>query len=329
MGVSLLFDLNTVVDKLLDMKPDPIPKFILLKDFKKLSPDNLEYQNAYDGLCNHPFVKKIEQEQSERGFWPPFHGFSEDMIRKCLTYGLDKNHKCLKKVTEFILKVLNGEERFDEFEKQDNIRWWPEMFVPLVCAGMLAVIDEDNEALVMHRKRWTYFAEVAFGKGYYDKEEESKAQNEYFGFYTKKTLPAFGYYNLLLLAPTDKERYISDLTDRALVDYCMTKANGIIYVYNRGLSDFVAIDTVRKDSRDFCHWIRALSLVSKYSGWKKYEDKYFEWILNQRNEDGLWELPKKPNRYDFPMSDSWRTRKNRVIDSTIMVLRLLNHNKAY
>ncbi|HPU63079.1 MAG TPA: hypothetical protein PK304_02895, partial [Mobilitalea sp.] len=165
--------------------------------------------------------------------------------------------------------------------------------------------------------------------GYYDKEEEGKAQNEYFGFYTKKTLPAFGYYNLLLLAPTDKERYISDSADRALVDYCMTKADGVIYVYNSGLSEFVTIDAIRRDSRDFCHWIRALSLISKFNGWKKYEDKYFEWILNQRNEDGLWELPKKPNRYDFPLSDSWRTRKNRIIDSTIMVLRLLNHNKAY
>lgn len=328
-GEVEMFDINSVVDKLLDMKPDPIPEFILIKEFKKLSPDSQEYQNAYDRVCNHRFVKKIEEEQNDRGFWSPFHGFSEDMIRKCLSFGLDKNHKCLKRVTEFIIKVLNNEERFDESEKQDNIRWWPEMFVPLVCAGMLSIIDEEHEALKIPRKRWADFVEIAFAKGYYDKEAESKAQNDYFGFYTKRTIPAFSYYNLMLLAPTEKESFLIDSADQALVDYCMNQAEYIYYIYNCMLSDFVPIDTTRKDSRDFCHWIRALSLVSKFNGWKKYEDTYFEWVLGQRNVDGLWELPKKPNRYDFPLSDSWRTQKNRIIDSTIMVLRFLNHHKAY
>jgi len=55
-----MYDLNIVVDKLLDMKPDPIPEFILLKEFKGLSPNSLEYQNAYDRVCNHPFVKKLK-----------------------------------------------------------------------------------------------------------------------------------------------------------------------------------------------------------------------------------------------------------------------------
>jgi len=38
-----MFDINTIVDKLLDMKPDPIPTFALLKEFKKISPDSNEY----------------------------------------------------------------------------------------------------------------------------------------------------------------------------------------------------------------------------------------------------------------------------------------------
>lgn len=232
-------------------------------------------------------------------------------------------------MTEYILRVLNNELTFDESEKQDNIRWWPEMFVPLVCAGMLSIIDEEHEALKLHRRRWADFAEIAFSNGKYDKEAESKAQHDYFGFYTKRTIPAFGYYNLLLLAPTEKESYITDATDTVLVDYCMNYAEQIYYVYNRRISEFVPIDSIGRDSRDFCHWIRALSIISKYKGWRKYENIYFEWIINQRNKEGLWELPKKPNRYDFPLSDSWRTEKNRLIDSSIMVLRLLNHCKGY
>ena len=53
-----MVDLNIIADKLLDLKPDPIPEFILLKEFKGLNPSSREYQNAYDRVCNHPFVKK-------------------------------------------------------------------------------------------------------------------------------------------------------------------------------------------------------------------------------------------------------------------------------
>lgn len=107
-----------------------------------------------------------------------FHGRSEDNIRSCLTYGLDKNHCCLKRVSEYIVRILNNELTFDESEKQDNIRWWPEMFVPLVCAGMLSIIDEGHEALRPHRRRWADFAEIAFSNGKYDKEAESRAQQK-------------------------------------------------------------------------------------------------------------------------------------------------------
>lgn len=323
-----MINLDLITDKLLDMKPDPIPEFILLKEFKGFSPNSREYQNAYDRVCNHPFVQDIKNKQNDRGFWPPFHGYSEDTIRKCLSFGLDKEHDCLKRISDYLIKVLNNKECWDQFEKQDNVRWWPEIFVPLACAGMLSLIEPDNGILDLHRRRWAYFAETAFSWGGYDKEAESKAQIDYFGLTTKRAIPAFGYYNLLLLAPAGKENYISDMTDQALVDCAMTDAEQIYYVYNCKLSDFVPIGIKRRDSRDFCHWLRALSLVSQFKGWSKYKESYNEWILSQRNGDGFWELENKPNRFDFPLSDSWRNRKNQVIDSTIMVLRFLNHKRA-
>ncbi|HHY81655.1 MAG TPA: hypothetical protein GX505_03120 [Clostridiales bacterium] len=324
-----MIELNIIIDKLLDMKPDPIPEFILLKEFKGLSPSSREYQNAYDRVCNHSFVKKIENEQNDRGFWPPFHGYTENIIRRCLSIGLDKDHQCLKRVSDYIKKVLDNEESWDQFEKQDNIRWWPEMFVPLISAAMLSLIEPNSNLLDSHRKRWAYFAETAFSRGYYDKESETRAQHEYFGFKTKRIIPSFGYYSLILLAPTDKECYLSDKTDLSLVEYCMNCAEQIYYVYNCRLSDMVPIGIRRRDSRDFCHWLRALSLISQFNGWKKYKDKYIEWILTQRNGEGFWELPGKPVLFNFPLSNSWRNRKNRVIDSTIMVLRFLNHSRAF
>jgi len=63
-----------IVDKLLDMHPDPIPYFVLLKEFKVYASDSVKYQNAYEKVCEHSFAKEIEESQNDKGFWPSFHG---------------------------------------------------------------------------------------------------------------------------------------------------------------------------------------------------------------------------------------------------------------
>jgi hypothetical protein len=342
-------DYNNIVDRLLDMQPDPIPKFVLLKEFKGCSPDSIEYQNAYERVCEHPFIKDIVESQNNKGFWPSYHGDTEGSIRKLLWYGLDNSHICLKRVTEYTVKLLCNEESHDRIEKQDNIRWWPEMFMPLCVSATLSLLDNSNENLVSHRKRWADFTELAFVsggenhgeaddaaksihsdfftplKGPFNHEAYAKAQCEYFGFNTKRIIHPFNLYCLLLLAPLNGETYLSAAADQALVDYGMKVADHLYYVYNKNLGELVLLEEQNKDSRDFCHWIRALSLISQFKGWAKYEQKYVDWIMGQRNQDGLWEYTKK--HYLFGLSDSWKG-KNRAIDSTIFVLRMLMKKKA-
>lgn len=318
-------DINTAVDKLLNMNPDTIPRFILLKEFKGLKPENPEYQNLYEQVCQHDFAKKYEQTQNDRGFWQPFHGYTEGVIRKLLSFGLDRQHTCLKQISEYLLKVLNGEENWDQYEKQDNILWWPKMFVPLVSSAMLSLIDNDNSMISEHRKIWAGIAKESLATGEYDKSANIRSLSKYFELSTKSPIQPYNYYSLLLLAPFKEKIYIDDFTDKVLVDYCVNQAEGIIYVYNNKPFNFVPITAQNRDSRDFWHWIRALSLISQFNGWTEYKEKYHEWIISQANSYGLWEFPKK---FNFVLSDSWRG-KNKVIDSSIFVLRLLNQSKAF
>lgn len=340
---------NEIVDKLLDMQPDSIPYFVLLKEFKEYAPDSVEYQNAYEKVCEHPFVKGIEESQNDKGFWPSFHGDTEGLIRKLLWSGLDNRHICLKRVTEYTVKLLRNEEPHDRFEKQDNVRWWPEMFMPLCVSATLSLFDNANENLAPHRKRWADFTEIALVNGVnnrgandtakstrsdffaplkepFNHEAYAKAQCEHFGFNTKRIIQPFNLYCLLLLAPLNGETYLSSAADQALVDYGMNLADNLYYVYNKNPGELVSLGAQNRDSWDFCHWIRALSLISQFKGWERYEQKYVDWIMGQRNQDGLWEFPKK--FYWFALSDSWKG-KNRAIDSTIYVLRMLMKKKAF
>ena len=112
----------------------------------------------------------------------------------------------------------------------------------------------------------------------------------------------------------------------ALTAYLMNEAGGVWYVYNNNPGSFVSIDAKNRDSRDFCHWIRAISIISQFRGWVKYEHQYIDWIMGQRNRDGLWAFPKKHGW--FGLSDSWRGN-NRAIDSTIFVLRFLMRRQSF
>ncbi len=341
-------DYNDIVDKLLDCNPDPIPKLVLLKEFKGYTPGCIEYQNAYERVCEHPFVKRIEQSQNSKGFWSPFHSDTEGFIRKLLWYGLDSDHDCLNRVKEYMIKLIRREEPYDRFEKQDNIRWWPEMFMPLCVSATLSLLDNTNENLISHRKRWADFTETALVNGLirsggadtekrirsdlfaplkdsYDHQAYAKAQCQHFGFKTKRIIQPFNLYCLLLLAPRNGKTHLSTCADQAMVDYGMNVADNLYYVYNKKPGELVSLHAQGADSQEFCHWIRALSLISQFNGWQRYADTYADWIMAQRNQDGLWEYPKK--HHLFGLSNSWKG-KNRAIDSTIFVLRMLMKKRA-
>lgn len=318
-------NIYAIVDRILDMNPDPIPLFVLLKEFKDITPNNPEYISLYDQVCNHRFIKSYEEAQNEQGFWPPFHGYTEGVIRKLLSFGLDKEHVCLKTVSDYLVKVLNNEEEWNQYEKQDNPLWFPKMFVPLVSAAMLSLIDKNHPMLEKPRHQWAYIAKESFAGGYYDMDKNIDAISDCFELSTKRPITPFNYYCLILLASGESSSYLDRTTDQALTDFCMNEASAIGYVYNNKPSDMIEISVQNRDSRDFWHWIRALSLISQFHGWSSYKDKYCDWILSQANRDGLWEFPKK---FDFTLSNSWRG-KNKVIDSSVYIAKMLKGLRAF
>ena len=82
-------------EKLLALDPDPIPRFVIYRDLLRMPSDQREYVVARDAVWAHPHVKTIAEAQDPRGIWEPFHGTTEAMIRRLLSYGLDRTHPTL------------------------------------------------------------------------------------------------------------------------------------------------------------------------------------------------------------------------------------------
>ena len=312
-------------EKLLALDPDPIPRFLILRDLLRMPSDQREYAVARDAVWAHPHVKTIAEAQAPRGFWEPFHGTTEAMIRRLLTYGLDRTHPTLAAAEAFLVHLLEGEQTTGQYERQDHPLWYTEMFEPLIAASLLSLLHPDHPLAEVHRNRWASFAEAIFACGDYREDCDRDVKAAFFGYTVKRPIPPFNYYCLLLTSPVDGKSCLSEKTDRALVDYCMTQMSALGYVYNEPPGIPIPIDTHRRDSRDFRHWIRSLSIIAPYRGFDRYAGRIADHIMAQRGADGLWTFPRK---FDDTLSDRYAGMR-KTVDASLIVLRLLSGVRGY
>src|SRR5690606_12813680 len=97
---------------------------------------------------------------------------------------------------------------------------------------------------------------------------------------------------------------------------------GIYYIYGKAISVLPPIL-----SCDFWPWLHAHQLLSRFRLWREAAVDALNWIWEQRTADGFWDLGSAVGRRPyspFPLSESWRKPKDRVIDSTTIVLGLLS-----
>lgn len=311
--------------KLLACKPDAIPLFLIYRDLLGMSADAAAYREAYAAAAVHPQVQRIADAQNARGFWEPFHGTTEGMIRRLLSFGLDSTHPTLAAVKTYLIRLLNGEETTGQYERQDHPAWYPEMLEPLIAASMLSLISPEHPLVQKHRAVWAGFADEIFADGTYDEAHDRAVKASHFGYAVKRPIPPFNYYCLLLTSPHNGVSCLSEQTDRALTHYCMTEMQSLYYVYNAPPGIPIPIDTHRRDSRDFWHWVRALSILAPYKGFDAYAGMIGDYLLSQRNADGLWSFPQK---FDFVLSDRYAGR-SKAVDSTLFVLRMLDRRQGF
>lgn len=315
---------NMIIDRLLNLDPDPIPKYILLKEFKKLPESSIELQNAYDKVINHPLIKEISNSQDEFGCWKEFHSPTEVIIKRLLFMGLDDTCSCLKNVNGFIERVLESKDIWHQrIEKHDTTKWWIDMFMPLVSASTLSLISPGHPQVKKNAAIWLNFAKEAFQNGPYDSLAEGQVQQEYFKFKTRRPIPFYNYYVILLL--TSENDLVPEALDSKILEYCMNNEAGIYYVYGKCPNSYVPID----HTKDCYSWLRTISILSRFHSFDEYKNDIHSFLWDQRNKEGLWDFHIKPYGSMFPLSDSWRKDKNRMIDSSIFILRILSQWKGF
>lgn len=324
-------DLISIANRLLDMNPDPIPRYRLLRDILKLDPDDKSLFDAKAAIQNSKWVELLYGSQLADGTWGRFHTqntkakqlfpTTETAVATALASGLDKDSDLLRKTVDYIVDHLDGKTIWiDPPEKHDNPDAWP-IGIRHISAANLALIDNLHPNLDEFWSYWRKTAGAAFASGQYDRKTEIETRNMLDDI-KRKTPGAFhNKYHLILLSSTPKI-LPADL-ELEILNYVTDSPDGIYYAYDKRINTFPLVN-----ERRFVSWLLSLKLLSRFSAWRITGPPALNWIWNQRSADGLWNFsgyrPSKPVSY-LPLSESWRRRENRKIDCTVLALDLLIH----
>jgi hypothetical protein len=323
-------DLKTVAEKILDMQPDPVPRFRLLRDVLNLNPASNDYRQAELALQGSKWIALLRNSQWPDGTWGRFHtqdtsvkqpfATTEAAISTALDSGLDRHSPILQKVQNVILEYMDGKICWpDPPEKHDNpLAWY--VWVRHWSAAVLSQIDPYHPRLDEFWNIWAEAVQASFQSGCYDRQNEIAALNSFMECRMKKPVPFHTKYPLWILSATH-HRLPGDL-ERLLLEFVMQAPMGIYYVYDKPIS-------VRptNHSKGFLGWLKAHQLLSRFRIWNQIVQEDLNWIWAQRNEHGFWDtgsqVARKPFT-SFPLSETWRRPENRMIDSTVEILTLLS-----
>jgi hypothetical protein len=210
---------------------------------------------------------------------------------------------------------MQGDADFPDREEK-NDRW--QTGKRLFLASTLSRIDPDHPALHRDRQLWHEIAERAFRSGRYRQRDEIEAHAELTGATVKDSyLVLGGKYQLNLLGSAPG--LLSGELEKALLRWLWDRPEGIGYL------GVPLMRTPPPKPGPVERWLGSLELVSRlFPAWTQFGQPVMEWLWDQRGEAGEWDLgPRARSSATLPLSDHWRSRRNRQHDWTTRVLLLL------
>lgn len=307
---------------LLKKELDVIPKYLFLRDIVKRDKENIELISLKQLIMKSKWVNNIVNQQLSDGSWGTFHSMSQNMntkmtteqaLRRLVILGLDSTDEPIKKVVEYMEKHLLGElELRDRVEKKHNWR----LFTHLIVATWLRILDPKNVLALEIAKDWADVIIRAFSSDVYNPSDYKEAYYDIHKVSKDKYMLNFTNFYLVSLL----SGLLPEEIELKFIDYIMNNKQGIYYIYDKPLNNLPD----NFDSRQASRYINAYELLSNYTYSKFKLTSFKSWLLNNIQEDGLWDMGQtSKDNMQFPLSESWRKSLNRKIDCTVRVQRLL------
>jgi len=322
-----LGEIQGIAWRVLDLDPEPVPRYRLLRDVLRLPPEDKELQKAQEDLNTSPQVQRLLQEQCYDGSWGFFHSrnslqkksvpTTEAGVERALALGLDAHHPALQKTEEYILAILKGKRQFPD-RSEKNSRWPTGM--RLFLAATLSLLQPAHPCLEQDRALWAEICKRTFASGIYSEDAEIRAHAELTGAAVKNSyLVINGKYQLALLGSISGTLQVD--TETALLTWLWERPFGIGY-----LSMALKPPAPGAKPAELDRWLASHELLTpRFPLWRVIAREAFDWLWRQRNENGGWDFGARlPYNIRLPYSKDWRNPHARFIDWTTRVLALLH-----
>lgn len=295
-------------------------------------PVNMEFtmkteKSGEDTEVNHKrgkWASQILDSRNGEGMWEVFHSLSQPTNKKVLTteqairrlriLGFTKEDEAIQIVLERMCLCVSGRKKIDDYSEKTHD--WP-LFERLMLSAWIRLFDPENSIALEVAGQWAYIVEKAFSSGQYNKNDDIEAFYKQFGRKPKSSFETgFGmFYHVALL-----QGVLNSATERLLLDYYISRAEGIYYVYDKCLGKLPKTFA----SKETSHYLAAVEALADYPQAKEKLSFVANWLISNKNECGSWDLGAsvKDGVY-FPLADSWRRKELRISDCAERISNLL------
>ena len=273
---------------------------------------------------NGKWAKEILDSRNTEGMWGIFHTLSqpvknkpittEQAIRRLRILGFTKDDAPIQAVLERMCLCVSGQRKIDNYSEKTHD--WP-LFEKLMLSAWIRLFEPENEIALNVARQWASIAEKAFSSGQYSKNDDIGAFTLQFGRKPQSGFETgFGmFYHAALL-----QGVLTPAAESLLLDYYLTRPEGIYYIYEKRLSVLPEAFASKKTS----HYLAAIELLSRYRQAPEKLGFVAEWLASNKNEQGQWDLgPTAKDGVYLPLSDSWRKQEDRISDCTERIKNLL------
>ena len=306
---------------LLSMNPDPIPRFLILRDLLGTSPDSGEYGASQTAAQKSKWVQLMREEQHSDGSWGRFH--TEDTKRKQkipttqvainrgVELGIDSRNSLMSAAIRYMEEVISDRRRWsDGYEKNK----WFAPGVKIFTAATLSTIDASNPRVL---DAWEGMYEIyrrTLQSGEYDAEEERSASlkilgvdisGSYISVSSAPNLELIGSCGRLIPVEMQQTLFKAIWNEQVKQFYLRSRPS----LFPKSITD-----------RDFIWWFHTIKVMTRLSTHPEIASRLIDWFCDNRGPDGLWDGPRQPGRnVEFPLSEDWRRNGRRSIDYSTQI----------
>ena len=273
------------------------------------------------------WAKQITELQHEDGRWGYFHSLSqptkaqpmttEQVLRRLRILGFTAEDEPVRRALRYTERCLTGELSIpDYYEVKSD---WP-LFLNTIFATNIRLFVPQHKLAVSVAAQWAEVIEKSFSRGIFVQDYYDAAYKAVLRPKGKKIDYFKNFINFYPLALLPN--MLSPKTERLMFDYILNYPNGIYYIgYSRSVSNLPPMFASLETSR----YLAMLELLSQYSVARDKLAFAVDWLIQNQDENGQWDLgPKSNDGVYFPLSDSWRKAEDRKADCTNRINTLLS-----